>query len=151
MNLFFSLLIFILTQHGQFTGRVTAVIDGDTIDVLHDEKSERIRLNGIDCPEKSQAFGAKAKKVTSDMIFGRAVTVKSKEIDRYGRTIADVYLSDGTWLNRALIEQGLAWHYKRYSNDEDLAKAEIRARAKGLNIWSQPYQVAPWDFRKLNR
>src|SRR5437870_855929 len=81
-----------------FSGRVVGVSDGDTIKVLHNGKAEKIRLNGIDCPEKGQAYGTRAKQFTSEMVFGRDVTVKTHGLDRFGRTIGDVILSDGTSL-----------------------------------------------------
>ncbi len=98
-----------------FTGKVVGVIAGDTIDVLHNGQSERIRLNGIDCPEKGQAFGKKAKQFTSEMVFEKDVMVQSYRLDRYGRTIADIVLTDGTNLNRELVKAGLAWRYVKYS------------------------------------
>jgi micrococcal nuclease len=131
-------------------GEVTAVIDGDTIEVLNEGKAVRIRLAGIDCPEKTQAFGSKAKQFTSDMIFGKIVTVKQSGIDRYGRTIADIYLEDGTWLNKLLIEKGFAWHYKRYSDNQELAAAELQARNSKLGLWHDAAPVAPWEYRKTN-
>lgn len=75
---------------GGFTGKVVRVIDGDSISVMHDGKAEQVRLNGIDCPEKGQAFGKRAKQATSSLAFGKDVTVDAKTTDRYGRTVADV-------------------------------------------------------------
>ncbi len=138
----------LLCSTPNFQGKVTAVIDGDTIEVLKEGKAIRIRLNGIDCPEKSQAFGTKARQFTSEQVFGKVIVIKEKELDRYGRTIADVYLEDGTWLNKMLIENGLAWHYKHYSSDQDLAQAETNTRKNKMGLWIDPTPVAPWDFRK---
>src|SRR2546428_14170819 len=73
-----------------FTGRVVGVTDGDTIKVLHNGKAEKIRLHGIDCPEKAQPFGTKAKQFTSAMVFGKMVRVLTHGQDRYGRTVAEV-------------------------------------------------------------
>lgn len=78
-----------------FTGRVVGVSDGDTIKVLHNGKAEKIRLHGIDCPEKGQPFGTKAKQFTSSLTFGKTVTIHVTDMDRYGRTVADVILPDG--------------------------------------------------------
>src|SRR5688572_9540416 len=98
MKLFWSLsilsLIF-LPSFGEataFSGRVVAILDGDTIEVLHTGKAERIRLAGIDCPEKKQAFGTRAKQATSALSFGQSVTVHSAGKDRFGRTLATVEL-----------------------------------------------------------
>src|SRR5689334_1285974 len=73
-----------------FTARVVRIVDGDTIEVLHDRVPERITLYGIDCPEKKQAFGTRAKQYTGELTFGRAVEVRVREIDRYGRTVGEV-------------------------------------------------------------
>ncbi len=89
LPLFFSLaLITSQTLAAEFTGRVVGVSDGDTITVMHNGKGERIRLHGIDCPEKRQAFGNRAKQFTSTLVFGRAVTVQVMDRDRYGSTVA---------------------------------------------------------------
>src|SRR2546426_12847875 len=83
-----------------FSGRVVGITDGDTIKVMHNGRAEKIRLHGIDCPEKGQPFGTKAKEFTSAMVFGKTVTVRVTDTDRYGRTVADVILPDGRVLNR---------------------------------------------------
>src|SRR5438094_4600286 len=98
-----------------FSGRVVGVTDGDTIKVMHNGRAEKIRLYGIDCPEKRQAFGTKAKQFTSGQAFGKDVTVQVKDTDRYGRTVGIVILPDGRSLNEELVYQGLAWWYRKYS------------------------------------
>src|SRR5215467_13852443 len=82
-----------------FSGPVVAVLDGDTIEVLHNNRAERIRLNGIDCPEKGQAYGKRAKQAASELVFGKQVTLITYGKDKSGRTIADVRLPDGTNVN----------------------------------------------------
>src|SRR2546428_6183225 len=89
-----------------FTGKVVGVSDGDTISVMHNGRAEKIRLNGIDCPEKGQAFGHRAKQFTSRLAFGKEVSVQVKGKDRYGRTIGDVILPDGRNLNREIVKAG---------------------------------------------
>src|SRR5262249_46923374 len=79
--------------------KVIGVVDGDTIEVLHNNRAERIRLNGIDCPEKGQPYGKKAKQAASELVFGKEVTLQTHGHDKYGRTIADVLLPDGTNVN----------------------------------------------------
>lgn len=144
-------------QQPTFQGKVTAVIDGDTIEVLHDGKAIRIRLQGIDCPEKSQPFGSKAKQFTSDLAYGKQVLVKVIGEDRYGRTLADIYVDAanttnefGGWLNKALVASGMAWHYKRYSQDQELAIAEETARKMKMGLWKDIQPIAPWEWRKGN-
>ena len=110
-----------------FTGPVVTVLDGDTIEVLHNQHPERIRLSGIDCPEKGQAYGQKAKQAASALVFGKEVTLNTHSKDKYGRTLADVLLSDGTNVTHALVEEGWYWWYRKYAlRDRTL---EIRAAA----------------------
>ncbi len=131
-----------------FTGRVVGVGDGDTLSVLHDGKAERVRLNGIDCPEKGQPFGTQAKAVTSAMAFGKEVTIRPVNRDKYGRTVADVVLPDGRILNRELVTLGLAWWYRKYSTDESLGHLEVEARVAKKGLWADPEPIPPWAFRK---
>jgi len=112
------------TLAADFTGRVVGVSDGDTIAVLHNGKGERIRLHGIDCPEKRQAFGKRAKQLTSNLVFGKTVTVQFVDRDRYGRTVGVVLLPDGRSLNHELVRAGLAWMYRRYTTDQSLSDLE---------------------------
>jgi micrococcal nuclease len=87
-----------------FSGPVVSVLDGDTIEVLHNQHPERIRLSGIDCPEKGQAFGKRAKQAASKLVFDKEVTLQIHGHDKYGRTIADVLLPDGTNVNHTLVK-----------------------------------------------
>jgi micrococcal nuclease len=142
-------IVFILLFLNSLTGKVVSVSDGDTITILKDQTQIKIRLNGIDCPEKKQDFGQVAKNFTSDLCFGKEVTIKSFGEDRYGRTIADVILPDGRILNQELVKAGLAWHYKKYSKDTVLAEMEINARKEKIGLWKQGNEIAPWEFRKM--
>jgi len=99
------------------TGRVVAVLDGDTIEVLHNHRADRIRLNGIDCPEKGQAYGKKAKQAASALVFDREITLQTDGKDKYGAGIADVLLPDGTKVNHTLGKDGWC-----------LGVSEVRAR-----------------------
>ncbi len=135
-----------------FTGKAVGVLDGDTIDVLHNGLPERIRLNGIDCPEKAQPYGRRAKEATSDVAFGRDVTVKSYGLDRYGRTIGDVILPSGQVLNQDLVRTGMCWWYGKYApNNATLQNLEAYARATKVGLWRDPNPIPPWVFRKLKR
>lgn len=134
---------------GEFTGLVVGVIDGDTIDVLHNGKGDRIRLNGIDCPEKGQAFGQKAKHATASLVFDKEVTIQTHGKDKYGRTIADVLLPDGMNLNQELVKQGWCWWYRKYApGDTVLEGLEKEAREARKGLWADPSPVPPWVWRK---
>ncbi len=92
-----------------FSGRVLGISDGDAIRVMHDWKGEKIRLYGIDAPEKGQAIGNRAKQFISSLAFGKEVKAEAKGQDHYGRTVADVILPDGRSLNREIVKAGFAW------------------------------------------
>ena len=132
-----------------YTGKVVAVIDGDTIEVLHHQHPERIRLSGIDCPEKGQAFGKRARQAASDLAFGKQVTVQTHGYDKYTRTLGDVLLPDGTNVNQELVKQGWCWWYRKYApGDLGLEKLEQEARAAKKGLWADPQPVPPWEWRK---
>lgn len=145
-----ALLVLAVPSPGEdFQGKVVRIVDGDTIEVLHSLRPERIRLNGVDAPEKSQAFGSRARQFAARLVFGRIVTVREKGRDRYGRTLAEIALPDGRILNRELVANGFAWHYKRYSSDLGLARLEETARAQKRGLWVDAHPVAPWEFRRV--
>lgn len=131
-----------------WSGKCVGVSDGDTIKVLHGGKPVKIRLYGIDCPERYQDFGQRAKQFTSEMVFGKVVKVQQVATDRYGRTVAWVFV-DGNSLNKELVRVGLAWWYRSHApKDKDLKRFEEKARKAKVGLWSQPHPVPPWKFRK---
>ena len=131
-----------------FSGQVVAVLDGDTIEVLHDTKPERIRLHGIDCPEKGQAYGNKAKQATAELVFRKEVTLQTHGKDKYGRTIADVSLPNGIIVNLELVRNGWCWWYQKYAPDNAiLAELQRRARRSGAGLWADPHPIPPWEWR----
>ncbi len=132
--LVFSLLLTFTASAFEFTGKVVGVTDGDTITVLLESKKQyKVRLQHIDCPETRQPFGSKAKQFLSQKVFGKNVTVKWDEMDRYKRILGNVYLGE-EWVNLELVKEGLAWHYKFYSKDKTMAAAETKAKAAKLGI-----------------
>ena len=134
----------------QFSGPVVSVLDGDTIEVLHNELSERIRLNGIDCPEKRQAYGQKAKHAASALVFGKEVTIQTYGRDKYKRIIADVLLPDGKNVNEELVKEGWCWWYRKYApGDIVLERLEREAREARRGLWADPQPVPPWEWRKM--
>src|SRR5215467_5702625 len=135
-----------------FLGSVVSVLDGDTIEVLHNSRAERIRLNGIDCPEKGQAYGKKAKQAASELVFGKEVTLQTYGKDKYGRTIADVLLPDGTNVNHTLVKDGWCWWYRKYApGDTILEGLEKDAREAKKGLWADPAPIPPWVYRKAKR
>lgn len=146
------LILYLATgANADFTGEVVGVIDGDTIDVMHNGRSERVRLHGIDVPEKSQAFGKRSKRAASDLAFGEEVTVREHGRDRYGRTLGEVILPDHRNLNHEMVRDGHAWQYRKYSNDVALDRLEKSARHFRRGLWQDDEAEPPWEYRKAKR
>ena len=150
----FSLVMGLNCHAATFEGRVVGVADGDTITVLDaDRVQHRIRLGGIDAPEKRQAFGTRSKESLSNIVFNRLVTVETRKTDRYGREIGKV-LVDGIDANLQQVSRGFAWHFKAYEREQsandrqlyDFAQGEAKGARRGL--WQDAEPVAPWDWRK---
>lgn len=125
------------------------MIDGDTIEVLNGHHSDRIRLSGIDCPEKGQVYSKKAKQAASALVFGKQVTLQTHGKDKYGRTLADVLLTDGTNVNQELVKEGWCWWYRKYApGNTVLEELEKPAREAKKGLWADPQPMAPWEWRK---
>lgn len=141
-------------QADVIVGKIVAIADGDTITVLTDQKeSVRIRLAGIDAPEKGQAFGQASKEHLSRLAFEKFVEIHYQTQDRYGRIVGKVLL-DGIDICLMQIRNGFAWHYKKYEMEQEPAdrtlyvEAEEQARADQLGLWSEANPIAPWDHRR---
>jgi endonuclease YncB( thermonuclease family) len=135
-------------------GQVVGVSDGDTITVLDAERQQhKIRLAGIDAPERRQDFGNRAKQSLSDLAHRRQAKVKTGKTDRYGRLVGKV-LVDGQDVNIEQVRRGMAWHYKAYESEEEpadrqaYADAENAAKASGTGLWAMPSPTPPWEFRR---
>lgn len=150
---FFLLLLQGFAVHSPYTlkGKVVRIVDGDTFDLLVDKTTHRIRLAGIDAPEKGQDFGTAAKQLLGTLCAGETVTVVVTDTDRNKRKIAEVYSSKKVWINKEMIVKGMAWHFKKYSTNKELAAAEEQARKQKTGLWSLKNPVAPWDWRKNRR
>jgi endonuclease YncB( thermonuclease family) len=125
----FAVFLFPYFCFADFTGPVVSVLDGDTIEVLNGHHTEHIRLSGIDCPEKGQAYVNNAKHAASALAFGKHVTIQTHGYDKYKRTLGDVILPDGMNLNQELVKQGWCWWYRKYApGDAGLEGLEQDAR-----------------------
>ena len=154
LALVLGLLLVPPARAAEMTGRVVGIIDGDTIDVLMPGMQVvRVRLSGIDAPERGQAFGTAAKAALSELVFARQVVVQWKKRDRYERLVGKVTVS-GVDANLAMLTRGMAWHYVRFEAEQErqdrasYAQAEREARAQRRGLWGDPQPVAPWDYRK---
>lgn len=169
--LFSALLALPALCHAEFVGRVVGVSDGDTVTVLApDNVQYRIRLAGIDAPEKAQPFGARSKETLSSLVFGHWVTVEGDKRDRYGRTVAKLWVapleagcrSSSTCprtvdANLAQVATGMAWWYRQYAREQapedriQYAEAEASARNRKVGLWRDPDPVPPWEWRRERR
>lgn len=138
-------------------GDVVGLSDGDTVTVLDSTNTQyKVRLAGIDAPEKRQPFGDKSKQNLAALVFGKHVLVEWNKYDRYRRIIGKISIS-GRDINLAQISAGLAWHYKDYQKDQSpadrlaYARAEDYARASHFGLWREATPIPPWDFRHRGR
>lgn len=131
-----------------FEGRVVRVFDGDTIEVLVGRDPRRVRLFGIDTPERGQPWAERAKQALSRRVWQKEVRVNDVATDRYGRTVGEVY-ADNVCVGCELVREGNAWVYRRYTDDPVLYQLEAEARAARRGLWSLPeaQRVPPWEWR----
>jgi endonuclease YncB( thermonuclease family) len=157
-------LLAVATAHAEFTGKVVAVADGDTITVLRYHEQVKVRLSGIDAPEKAQPFGERSRQNMSAMVFGKEVTVEDRKLDRYGRTVGRVLVATDECkqadcpktldVSMAQLTAGLAWHFKRYAKEQPAEErgqysfADDEARARRVGLWQDANAVPPWEWRK---
>lgn len=148
----FSLLLYTLTVEAEtLTGKVIHIADGDTITILTlSHKQMKIRLAGIDAPEKTQPFGTKAKQTLAALTFQKRVTVEVVNIDKYGHTIGHVYVKRLD-VNAELVKQGMAWVYRKYTNDKKLYGLEAEAKLAKRGLWLSQHPIEPWLWRKGKR
>lgn len=153
-----ALLFPLQTSADTLQGRVVGVTDGDTITLLDATKTQhKIRVAGIDAPEKKQPFGQRSKESLSDLAFDKDLTIEWSKKDRYGRIVGKLISKQGRDLNLEQVKLGMAWHYKKYEKEQSpedrrlYAAAEDVARGKRVGLWSDPNPVPPWDYRKMKR
>ena len=129
-------------------GRVVSIADGDTITVLNSNKTQqKIRLHGIDAPEKSQAFGTKSKDALAALVFQKDVVVTVVDKDRYGRWVGEVR-QGGVDVNARMVRDGWCWRYPTYDKAREYAAAQAEAQKEKRGLWADKDPVPPWEFRK---
>jgi endonuclease YncB( thermonuclease family) len=158
----FLVMFCLLVQSGQILadaieGRVVGISDGDTITVLDSSKKQhKIRLAGIDAPEKKQPFGQASKVHLSDLVFGKDVVLDCGKTDRYRREICIVMIN-GQDANLAQVRAGMAWWYRKYQNEQTAQQraayeaAEAAAAAGRVGLWHDTGPMPPWEWRKAKR
>ena len=135
-------------------GLVVGVADGDTITVLDQQKNTyKIRLQGIDAPEKKQAFGEKSKQSLHDLVHSKQVRIEYDKEDKYGRIVGKVTVEDVDVCLQQLV-LGMAWHYKKYQNEQSVSdralysETELTSQSLKLGLWTDDTPMPPWEFRK---
>ena len=132
-------------------GKAVRILDGDTFELMvNGNATYKVRLTDIDAPEKGQDFGQVSKQVLSDLLKGNDLQVTYDKLDRNNRILGHVYQGN-VYVNLELVKQGLAWHYKKYSNDERFARAEYEAKQKKRGLWILKSPIAPWEYRANRR
>ena len=155
---FIALAMLTATSNAEtLTGRVVSIVDGDTLTLLDATNTQhKLRLSGIDSPEKSQAYGRSCKQSLSDMTYDRIVTVEWNKRDRYGRIIGKVIAGEDD-VNLGQINRGCGWHYKKYQHEQSLSdqieysKAEKLAKDHQIGLWSVELPIPPWEWRSQRR
>lgn len=155
IGVLYSLILPITLAEAQiFEGRVVRISDGDTLILLDgSNRQQKIRLSGIDAPEKGQPYGTASKRVLADLVYGRTVISQCIKRDKYERHVCRILLY-GLDVNLEQVRKGYAWHYRKYQDEQPLSdrlvysEAEKKARSARIGLWSDKNPLAPWDFRK---
>lgn len=133
----------------EFSAKIIAVLDGDTVLVLRDRRPVKVRLAEIDAPEKAQVFGETSKRSLSDMVLGKQVKVSVQAADKYGRIVAHLKLN-GLDVNAEQIRRGMAWEYSHFHGNRALVALQEEARQAPRGLWALSDPLPPWEWRKLH-
>jgi micrococcal nuclease len=137
--------------HYEITGQVVKIADGDTLTVLDETKTQhKIRLAGIDAPEKGQAFGTKSRENNAAKVFRQTVRVEVIDVDRYHREVGRIFLGD-RFINMEMVADGFAWRYVQYDKPGEFTSAENGAHENRRGLWADPEPMPPWEWRKAKR
>ena len=146
------LLLFTLSAQAEtLEGKVVKIADGDTLTLLTSSNQQvKVRLAGIDTPERKQPFGNRAEQALASLAFQKQALIDAETKDRYGRTVGVVFV-DGLNVNHELVKQGMAWVYRKYNKDKALYELESRAKKERLGLWLDENPIPPWEWRRGKR
>jgi endonuclease YncB( thermonuclease family) len=131
--------------------KVIGISDGDSFTVLFKNEPFKIRIHGIDAPERDMPFYKTSKGFLASLIFNKYVNLEITDKDKYQRFVADVYLNNQVNIGYEMIKKGMAWHYLKYSDDSKMTDYEQIARDFKIGLWQDNNPEAPWEFRKNQR
>jgi len=145
-------LLFTLSAQAEILeGKVVKISDGDTLTLLTSSSQQiKVRLAGIDTPERKQPFGNKAKQALANLAFQKQALIEVEAKDRYGRTVGVVFV-DGLNVNAELVKQGMAWVYRKYTDDKRLYTLESEAKQAKRGLWLDENPIPPWEWRRGRR
>ena len=138
-----------MAEAADFSGKVVAVLDGDTLLVLRNNRPVKVRLAEIDAPEKMQTFGETSTRSLSGMVLGKQVKVSAQAVDKYGRMIAHLDLN-GLDVNAEQIRRGMAWENSHFHGNQALIALQEEARHAPRGLWALSDPMPPWEWRKLH-
>lgn len=138
------------SNRNEIVGQAVFVADGDTFDLRAHGRTLRVRLFGIDAPEKTQPFSNRSRQFLDDLVRDKTVRLKQKAVDEYGRIVGVAWVGN-TNVNEAMVREGLAWHYRHYDSSAALTDAEARAKSARKGLWADGEPVPPWEFRRDHR
>ncbi|EDC5629827.1 thermonuclease family protein [Salmonella enterica] len=141
-----------VVAEADITGKIVRVLDGDTVEILAGNVATRVRLNGIDAPEKAQPFGQRSRQALTEIVGGKTVLAVGEKRDRYGRLLATLIL-DGRDINATQVYSGMAWvyRYKGLATEPEYLRYERDARTARRGLWSEKEPVEPSSWRQRHR
>ncbi len=134
----------------QYKAYVEFVVDGDTVKIRQNGRQYKLRLNEIDAPELSQPSGKLARRAVIQLCINQPIKFEIIGTDKYQRQLGYLQCNQ-TNINQYLVENGLAWHYKQYSDSRYLAQAELNAQQNRLGLWQEPNPIPPWIWRRSHQ
>lgn len=132
--------------------RLLKIYDGDTVKLQGPNGSFKLRLTGIDAPERNQAYGKKSRRALTKLCKNKSVTitVKLTGMDRYQRYLGRLYCNNID-ASLHLTQLGLAWHNYWYSSDINIFLAHRKAKAQAKGLWQQKNPMPPWLWRRKHQ
>lgn len=137
------------THSKEFYAPVVAVLDGDTVLIKRTKGIAKVRLAGIDAPEKAQPFGETSKRSLANLVAGKQIKIVSVAVDQYGRIVGKINVDDLD-VNAEQIRLGMAWEYSRFHNNAALLALQEEAKSVPRGLWAMSQPTPPWEWRKAH-